>query len=935
MRRSILAVLLLVATLPTVARSEPASRVQVGYGEADASWRVGTGSGQYTEKDPNVVHLVRGDQADPFNHSWTQRHSYGVQSRLSIRAIVVEGNNGQRAAFVKTDNYLASDALSRRAAQILDAAGTSKIHYEDIMQMASHNHSSPFYYSPSWGVWLFQDVFDIRAFEYEARQMALAIERAAANLRPARMGATKITHTIYKGNIAGATLGDDGTPAGYPDQRAADPVVDNRADFGMTVVRFDEVPSGAPIAVLVNHGQHPESNDDYDLITGDYLAPAERLISRELGTKMVWSQGDVGSSEGPYFRGNNEVLPDGVVRAWAHVGHAQTERGARYLANDIELAYRAIGGELTPQDPPQPPPIVPFTTDFPVIAGHTWVPGPVSHPYPSVSNCRTERTVEGNPGSPILGLPDCFRGDDLEGQIEELTGVNNHTFPLPIPDTVWEQVKSTGAPLSENYDAPAFGGVEENLRLHIQAFRLGEVVFASCACETQMDLVLNFESRANDVTGDIYNGFDYPCTQNPDTTWNCQSGSNLTQTVTISDAKYKRMRAEVNNDAKGWDDPANALSANAEPLDPSQIKGNFTHEELPAQFGYKLPIAVGHAGDYNGYVVSYREYMIRDHYRKALTAYGAHTADYMATRMVRLAGALKGGPAVQPELLDPLAQVDEVREQGFTTALGALSNAVYNAWLAVLPVDMEAEALTQPKNITRFQAATFTWRGGSNATDNPTVAVERLVGSQWETFADQSGEVQTMVQFPEGIPGALDAWTGSHEWSWTANFEAFDAFPRAAVPGGQTPEGTYRFVVDGQVKTDSETVSPYHIVSAPFTVSPWGGHTATDAQRTADSVSFVVAGKYPRTYTSPFSFIHDDGNQTLCKTCSFRPWASLANVTSVLVHIVRGPTSFDAAASLVSGRWVVPVQEGDVVTIQPGGIVDDFGETNAAVIALP
>jgi hypothetical protein len=54
----------------------------------------------------------------------------------------------------------------------------------------------------------------------------------------------------------------------------------------------------------------------------------------------------------------------------------------------------------------------------------------------------------------------------------------------------------------------------------------------------------------------------------------------------------------------------------------------------------------------------------------------------------------------------------------------------------------------------------------------------------------------------------------------------------------------------------------------------------------------------------------------------------------VTVHIVRGATEFDVAASLVSGRWVVPVQPGDVVTIQPGGIVDDFGETNGMVITF-
>jgi hypothetical protein len=203
MRRSFLAVLLIISALPGVARPATASKVRVGYGEADATWRVGAGSGQYTEKDLNedttpeslttdsrIAHLVNGEEVDPFGHAWNQHPSYGVQSRLSIRAIVVEGSNRKRAAFVKLDNYLAADALARRAAQILDASGTSGIHYADIMQMATHNHSSPFYFSPSFGVWLFQDVFDLRAFEYEARQMALAIERAAADLRPARMGAT-------------------------------------------------------------------------------------------------------------------------------------------------------------------------------------------------------------------------------------------------------------------------------------------------------------------------------------------------------------------------------------------------------------------------------------------------------------------------------------------------------------------------------------------------------------------------------------------------------------------------------------------------------------------------------------------------------------------------------------------------------------------------
>ena len=53
----------------------------------------------------------------------------------------------------------------------------------------------------------------------------------------------------------------------------------------------------------------------------------------------------------------------------------------------------------------------------------------------------------------------------------------------------------------------------------------------------------------------------------------------------------------------------------------------------------------------------------------------------------------------------------------------------------------------------------------------------------------------------EGLPtnrknlveaGVLKTYAGKQSWLWTANFEAFDAFPRTVIPGGQTPAGTYR-----------------------------------------------------------------------------------------------------------------------------------------------
>ena len=234
--------LALLAGLPLVARATPGlplldAGLRAGVAVVDASWRVGAGSGQYTEKEPGALGLATNGFVDPYHHSTVQRPSYGVQSRLDYRALVVEGQGGERVALVKSDSYLAQDLLTRRAADIL-ADGSSGIGYEQLVLMASHNHSSPYRTTPAAGVWAFQDVMDLRAFEYHARQIAAAVEQAAADLRPARMGATTVDHRIYKGNIAGPATADDGSPAGYPD---------DHADFGLSVVRFDDVSGKKPV----------------------------------------------------------------------------------------------------------------------------------------------------------------------------------------------------------------------------------------------------------------------------------------------------------------------------------------------------------------------------------------------------------------------------------------------------------------------------------------------------------------------------------------------------------------------------------------------------------------------------------------------------------------------------------------------------------------
>lgn len=880
----------------------PTGVLRAGVGITDGTWHVGAGAGQYAEKDPNASGLL-GGPVDPHGHATTQRRSYGVQSRLTYRALALEGADGERVVLVKSDAYLAQDLLVRRVGQLLEEGDTG-ITPDRILLMASHNHSSPYYTSGGAGVWLFQDAADLRAFEYAARQIAAAVELAVADLRPASLGATTVEHRIYKGNIVGAALADDGTPAGYPA---------SHADFGLSVVRVDDV-SGAepePMAVFANFGQHPESHDAYGLISADFLGPLERFVERDLGAPLIWSQGDVGSAEGPYLRGDPEILPDGVVRAWAHVGPAQTERGARYLADSVAEAFHELGrggGQVT------------MSTDVPVRVASTWVPGPLSHPYPSVSNCRTEPTAEGNPGAPVLGLPDCARAGETDGT-----------------SVVWESLKAHGLPVPESYDVPSLGAVEENARLRLQAIRLGEVLLASCACEAQMDLIRNLESRTDAVEGNLDNGYDWgaTCTPRQDGAWDCPFAG---RTVVVPDDRYRRMRAQVNNDASGWDAPENTVAATAEPADPDRIWGNFTHTELAPEHGYTLPIGVGHAGDYNGYTVSYREYMSRDHYRKALTSYGPHTADYMSTRLMELAGSLRGGPAFVPDPHHQLGTADEARQESLARAVGAASAATYDGWQASLPDDAgPAGPLAQPRDITRFDAATFTWRGGSNAVDNPTVVVERRTAQGWVPYADQTGEVQTRVHFPEGAGGVLDTRAGAQEWRWTASFEAFDAFPARLLPGGQVPDGTYRFVVDGAIRQGGVT-EPYRVESEPFEVSPWTGVTAADARVDGrGTVSFTASSDYPRTYESPFPFVEDDGDPVLCTTCTFRPWASGAEVVAATVVVDRQAGRDRAVrARLVEGRWVAAtrLRPGDAAYVAFGGLVDAFGEINGNRIPL-
>jgi hypothetical protein len=949
--------------------------LKAGAAVVDATWHVGAGAGQYastanpadlaSEWDPNVQHVK-------------QASSYGVASRLTMRVIVVQDGEGNAPiALVKDDNYLAQDYLTRRVGQILAEHG-SKVTYDNIMLSATHNHNSPYYSTPSAGVWVFQDVMDLRAFEYQARKMAEAIVAAEAAMKPARVGGTTIQFPDFQGNIAGQDLDNDGAPAGYP-------IGVN--DHGATVLRFDDVSDPAhpkPIATYVNYAQHGESLEGYDLISADWLGPFERFIDRTTGAPVIFSQGSVGSAEGPYdrYEGHTPVADDHgdkVLKIYAHMGFAQAERGTHLLANAVTAAWEAIGGVqngIAVQ--------APMRSDVPALMSTHWVAGPLSHPYPSVTNCRTRNTVNGDPGPPV-GVPDCERG-----------GFGEQT-------DLFQQLKEAGVPLPENYDTTAFGAVEENLRIKLQAVRIGDVLLASCSCEAQSDLIKNLESRTDAAVDNIYDGFDYSNQADVDEAWpgrgvrachpkneaNLEEGyicpnpdgrrksDNLPlwvfgpaderDYILVSRAAFDHMYAQVHNDAAGWNDQSYLPYANSEPATLSEIKGNFTKEELGAGpfascttngedrplTGYAVSAGLGHTGDYVGYTVSYREYMARDTYRKALTSYGAHTADYMNTNLVSMAAHLMC-PSIpllaQPT--DPIAAADEARQVAAATAIGQLSSYYYDTWTMQIPDSVGAgTTLQQPWDVNRFDVTQFRWVGGDNWTDNPTVKVQRLVGAAWQDYADQSGEVQVFLDTPDSdFLTSTPTYRGNAQvWSWRASFEAFDAYPRADVPGGQVPNGTYRFVVEGSAKQGG-VVKDYDVESAPFTVTPWQGIKVSDLRRNGSTVSFKVDPiVYPRLpseqHRAGIAFYGDDGGGTpdhgpICLTCSFRPWASTGQVATAVVEWARGASGQSGRVAATydpaTGRWVATVPSGAGLTVRvpAGGVRDTYGERNGSAATL-
>src|SRR5881227_1527137 len=226
--------------------------VRAGAAVLDGTYHVGNSAGQYASTRDQGY----GD-VDPHAQQVKNQASYGIQSRETVRALVVRGADGKYVALVSDDHYIPQDALWRRTAQILARETGGRINEHNLTMAVTHNHSSPSYSSFDWGVWTFQDVFDFRFFDYYAHQNAAAVEQALGQLHAVRVSATVSHFDAFQKNPMGPGLGDDGSPDGFPRPYT---------DHDLSVVYFDNVDDPRhpqALATLVNIGQHPEMLEGY------------------------------------------------------------------------------------------------------------------------------------------------------------------------------------------------------------------------------------------------------------------------------------------------------------------------------------------------------------------------------------------------------------------------------------------------------------------------------------------------------------------------------------------------------------------------------------------------------------------------------------------------------------------------------------------------
>lgn len=277
------------------------------------------------------------------------------------------------------------------------------------------------------------------------------------------------------------------------------------------------------------------------------------------------------------------------------------------------------------------------------------------------------------------------------------------------------------------------------------------------------------------------------------------------------------------------------------PGEPVMALGKMFKDRVK-ELGLTQPFMLSHANDWTGYIFTPEQYELQQG-RSNQGAYGANQGVYIVGRLVNLVKAMQSSTdlEVAPEY-GPLQLVDQPYYETVTnilTATGPVTKEVRDTTI-VPNVVLTCDGLAQPSSIDRFDEAWFTWRGGNNAIDTPTLDLQRHVGDRWESVTLDGYELQTWLEVYKVrptdpyLPGTTPGCNELVDQTWSAAFE----------PAYTWPTGTYRIVATGFFRSAPRSNDAYRAESAPFDVTASDALEIEDVQVADDEVSFVVA--YPQ-----------------------------------------------------------------------------------------
>ena len=285
---------------------------------------------------------------------------------------------------------------------------------------------------------------------------------------------------------------------------------------------------------------------------------------------------------------------------------------------------------------------------------------------------------------------------------------------------------------------PATGLAFETASPLLTAVKVGGVLLATYPGEPISDVSYNFRTRVTTGFSEVYQGYHWP--ENP-----------------------------------GWVR--------------DRIAENFSTNRL--EDGYDIAAVLSMGNQSIGYFVTRWEFENRNHYRQSLTPFGAGSTEYVSGSLLGLARELQGGPEATTRS-STIERVDRVRRTGTYAGLAVADESAVPAYHTLVRPDgaTAGEPREHPSTTGRFERATFTWVGGTNAVDVPRVRLEREDADGWTAVADSRGH-ELVVTTGHSSMLSSPTETLDREREWNAVWEVpWDA---------QT--GRYRFVVAGTARS--------------------------------------------------------------------------------------------------------------------------------------